>query len=335
MKNRYKTTSLLMRVLSLYVIFGIAGMPITIGYYIDTETLENNAFTTTSLDFVLEDDGGETINEGLFDKDEIYPPEDDVSATEEVFVVNEGDLDFKYEVTFEDFDGDTELCDELEVVIDQDSAEILDDYLQNTHNYEFEIDSDEDELDIEIYLTNDNEDLQDKSCKFDIEIFGWQTDSNGTSGFTDIESITGNEIETGWWVDPSVEVVVANGGEVYELGEVVTFEWNAESTDSSVSGDMEIDIYLSTDGGGSYPTLIVEDTANTGSYDWTSDVISDELKIRVIGDGCTIGLAGDRIYVMSQSRGKGLKGPCGTTPAETPFFAGSHIVIIVLGAQFL
>lgn len=65
--------------------------------------------------------------------------------------------------------------------------------------------------------------------------------------------------------NPEVEVTSPDGGEIYQIDEQVNIIWTA--TDSSF-GQYPISIYYSTNNGLSF-SLIEDNVANTGSYQWT------------------------------------------------------------------
>jgi hypothetical protein len=59
-----------------------------------------------------------------------------------------------------------------------------------------------------------------------------------------------------------IEVVVPNGGESWQVGTDQTIEW-------SWTGDIpEVDIFLSTNGGATYPVTLVESLTNDGDWLW-------------------------------------------------------------------
>jgi hypothetical protein len=77
------------------------------------------------------------------------------------------------------------------------------------------------------------------------------------------------------WPDmtrPSVELVAPDGGEVVDFLDELSVLWNA----SDASGIAAIDVYLSRDGGVTYPERIARDLPNTGACLW-----------RVTGTGST------------------------------------------------
>ena len=122
----------------------------------------------------------------------------------------------------------------------------------------------QDEIEFNIYLEGNDSDLQNKVCQFDLDFNANQIIAGG--GFSDEGKIISNEVKTGWWVNPDVEVLSPNGGEVWLLDSTHDITWNANSTDSSATA---------------YPTQLVNDTDNDGSFSWTIGVKSATMKIKI------------------------------------------------------
>lgn len=78
---------------------------------------------------------------------------------------------------------------------------------------------------------------------------------------------------------PTVTVTSPNGGESFEAGTTQPITWSA--TDNL--GVDHVDIYLSTDGGATYPEIVVTGEPNDGSYEWeVTQVESNNCVIKVI-----------------------------------------------------
>ena len=88
----------------------------------------------------------------------------------------------------------------------------------------------------------------------------------------------------GTTTEDTITVITPNGGEEYDVGDTVPVTWS-----STGSGISFVDLYYSTDGGGSY-ALIVSGTQNDGAYTWTApDVETTLAMIRAEGtDGVDI-----------------------------------------------
>jgi hypothetical protein len=77
---------------------------------------------------------------------------------------------------------------------------------------------------------------------------------------------------------PTVTVLAPDGGEVVEHNTEYEILWNADDN----VGVTEIRIYLSTDGGATYPTTVAEGQTDDGSYLWTvPDLDSKTARIKV------------------------------------------------------
>lgn len=262
LKKRTKTFLINIALLSL--IFNIAAMPITMCYFVDVETSNGNEFTAGSLDLSLRDSTDNQVTQKLFDSKINYGQE----VTKNVFVKKEGSLSFEYTITAEKISGSDSLCNALKVGIERDGVGGIYTGSLLGLNPSLDITGSQDEVSFRIYLDDNSSTLQDKECQFKIK-FDAKQQGISSGGFSSSEVIIDNKIETGWWVDPSVEIKVPNGGETYLVGDVVNIQWEASSTDSSSTSTMEINIYLSKDSGSTYPTQLATDTDNDGSFNWT------------------------------------------------------------------
>ncbi|MGD9402068.1 MAG: C25 family cysteine peptidase [bacterium] len=79
------------------------------------------------------------------------------------------------------------------------------------------------------------------------------------------EDVSDADFEISDMTPPSVTVTDPNGGEVWGIGTVHNITWSA--TDNI--GVTSVDLYLSTDGGSTFPTTIATGEANDGTYPWT------------------------------------------------------------------
>jgi hypothetical protein len=79
--------------------------------------------------------------------------------------------------------------------------------------------------------------------------------------------------------NPVVTVTAPNGGESIYAGDDYDITWTA-TDDVAVTF---VDIYLSTNGGGSYPTLIAAGEADDGAFTWTTpDTVAESCRVKVI-----------------------------------------------------
>jgi len=85
--------------------------------------------------------------------------------------------------------------------------------------------------------------------------------------------------------EPLVGVRTPNGGEVWTVGQPYDIEWTAIDDVAVV----DVDIYLSTDGGNTFPHVVDTGLPNTGTYSWTAPSMNaSACRIKVVandGDG--------------------------------------------------
>jgi hypothetical protein len=75
---------------------------------------------------------------------------------------------------------------------------------------------------------------------------------------------------------------VPNGGEIWTGGTTQNVTWNVANTDNGTVNCQFVNIYMSIDGGNSYPTLIASHVPNNGSYSSTVPNIATNNKIRYL-----------------------------------------------------
>jgi M6 family metalloprotease-like protein len=88
---------------------------------------------------------------------------------------------------------------------------------------------------------------------------------------------------------PSVTVNSPNGGESYDGGSMQTITWNA--TDNL--GVTTVDIYLSVNGGSTYPFTVATGETNDGTYDWPVERVNSAnclIKVVAHDDGLNDGI---------------------------------------------
>jgi len=79
--------------------------------------------------------------------------------------------------------------------------------------------------------------------------------------------------------NPTTYLKNCRGGEVFDPGEVVEVNWISDDN----IGVTDVDILLSTDGGASFDIVVVEGTADDGSYGWTvPDVFTTQGRLRIV-----------------------------------------------------
>lgn len=106
----------------------------------------------------------------------------------------------------------------------------------------------------------------------------WETLSNVERNLNFSLTVRDNALGGGQLVSDELEVFVTDDAGPFVVtsqdvassfvaGEVATINWDVANTDMAPISAETVDIYLSTDGGLTYPTLIVENVVNDGSYD--------------------------------------------------------------------
>lgn len=194
-KNKFRISFklIIIFILNLSVI-----IPNSTASFQDIETIEGNTVTTSTLDFSL----APSTN---FLPDTLTPGD---SATRDVGVVNDGSLDFQYNLSITQTSGDSDLCNALQVEARLNGAVQYSGSLSGLtattifnplDNWEFHVSFND-------YDSN----LQSKICKFDLVFSGEQI---GGNGFTDEETLA-STIYSGTWTPPltSGDVVI---NEVY------------------------------------------------------------------------------------------------------------------------
>lgn len=165
--------------------------------FLDEEKSEGNVFGASTLDFSVssETDFSPKISPSM-------------EILRSISISNEGLEDFQYQLSADNFSGDTALCDALEIKDD------LDDTFQSLNSY---VSSGTDNLtktdwNFTIRLIDNDDALADKTCDFDLVAESWQIGLvYGAGGFTDVETVS-SEVESEHWTNIADHLVV---NEVY------------------------------------------------------------------------------------------------------------------------
>lgn len=126
-------------------------------------------------------------------------------------VSNNGTMDIKYKVAFEKISGDNDLCDALQLIINDGSADIYNGELSSL-DYEFlavlGVGSNNN-YSFKVSLPSDaDESLENLSCGFNFVFTGWQSIfADNTQGWSDEEKIVDNLINTGEWLSEGDVVI--------------------------------------------------------------------------------------------------------------------------------
>ncbi|MFX0555657.1 reprolysin-like metallopeptidase [Maribacter sp. CXY002] len=106
----------------------------------------------------------------------------------------------------------------------------------------------------------------------------WETVSNIERNLNFSLTVRDNVLNGGQLVSDEVSVSVSNNAgpflvtsqnveATFEAGEVQTISWDVANTNLAPISAQTVDIFLSTDGGLTYPVTIAQDVPNNGSYD--------------------------------------------------------------------
>jgi len=216
-----KTLILLILVLLSFVFVkpSYAIAPVFTGF-LDKEVSTNNSFSASTLYFNLSDTADNPLGSPLFDFSGMLPAD---SQTKQVRITKGGNEDFKYNVSFVKTAGDDVLCSGLNIEAKLEGVTLYNGSLASISLLPIPtISGSYDDLEFIVSLPDGSSSLRNKSCSFDLVFKGWQTNSDGTWGFSDSHSIS-NNITSGTWTFPNTVVV----NEIMWMGSTVspTDEW--------------------------------------------------------------------------------------------------------------
>lgn len=183
-------TKSLIKITSLLLIIGLnwtglSAITSTVAYFNDTEDSQSNAIITATLDFHLE---------SASDFSPEVTPTQTTSRT--INLVNDGSLGFRYQVRAEQFSGDLDLCNALELIanLNGDGEEYNGDLTAFSYDPgEF---TDPESWQFTASLPSDAPSLENKTCSFKFIFEAIQLGE--CVGFNDVEEID-NNISTGSW----------------------------------------------------------------------------------------------------------------------------------------
>jgi len=170
----------------------------------DKETSINNNVSASTLYFSLSDTANGPLSSPLFDTSGMLPGG---SQTKQVRITKGGNEDFKYNISFVKTVGDDVLCSGLNIEAKVDGVTLYNSSLSSlSYSSAPIISGGSDDLEFTISLPSSSSSLKNKSCAFDLVFKAYQTNSDGTWGFSDQHSIS-NNIASGTWTS-SNEVVI-------------------------------------------------------------------------------------------------------------------------------
>jgi len=176
---------------------GFSQIKATNTFFSDVMLAEGNTFTAARLDFSLSSPPD-------FSPSPIYPyPSLSNSSSRQISLIQESDLDFQYDFQVSQISGHLGFCQALQLEVQ------LDGVIQYTGSlFSFNLSptivtGGQDDWEFILSFSDDDPDLQMKTCNFEIRFDAWQLNSDGTWGFIDQEIIV-NSINSGDWNGPII-----------------------------------------------------------------------------------------------------------------------------------
>jgi len=163
---------------------GISAVGQTLAYFSDIENSDGNTYNVATLDFSLSSSG---------DFSPLVTPVQSTSRA--ISVINHGSLGFEYTVYANEFSGDTNLCDILQLKANLDGEEKYNGSLAG-FTYDADEFSDPEDWQFTASLPSDNLEFENKTCNFKFVFEGVQL--GDCVGFSDTEKIE-NTIISGQW----------------------------------------------------------------------------------------------------------------------------------------
>jgi len=247
-----------LKLLILFVLGTICFISSTGSFYNDVEVADNNTFSAGTLDFSLRSDEANFVP----DPNQLYPAS---VATRSAYLNNTGSLSLQYQAEFEKVAGDDSLCSLLNLQVSLGLDVLYSGVLADFAGFSTPLILDpgiEDHLLLTVSLpAGADPSYSGKTCYFNLNFFGWQTNlANNTSGFTDVEVLTGNQLGTADFESPpapvlyqyAVDEVVNSAGLIQcwqivtdpqDLSNPVTYEYQAYSNSDYASGLIEENTY--------------------------------------------------------------------------------------------
>ncbi len=185
----------------------------------DSEATTNNQAITSTLDFAVRDNATSAVYDPtspLFFKTEMLPGDTIVVPLD---ITKEGSADFKYQIQKEYLIPSTNLCDGLTMEAKLEGTVVYSSALNTfvlpsavTHSGTI------DHWILTLGLPTDSADYRSKTCMFGVNFKAWQTDSDGTWGFTSEKKFSLNVIESANWPMPGDLVI----NELMWMGSIVS-----------------------------------------------------------------------------------------------------------------
>jgi hypothetical protein len=280
----------------------------------DVGSSNNNVVSAATLDIGLYDKTVSPITEDLFDGSPLVTPV--VSEDGSIIVKKEGVLDFKYFIKAKNMSGDTDLCNVLNISVEQDSSLVYDGRLTDLDNQTLTLSGSQDFLDFEIYVGSDANNVQEDTCNFDLVVRGFQTDSDGTWGFIDEEIIEDNVINSGVWAtsynsgDILINEIMWSGSSEHELDEWVELK-------NTTGEDIALTDWTLEGAAESSHVIELSGIIGAGDYYLLTHYDTDHSKA-AIKDSISPDLVDNSVHIRDQGEVLRLKDPAENEIDRTP-----------------
>jgi hypothetical protein len=164
----------------------------------------NNNFSASSLYFSLSDNLNNPLGSPVFNLSGMQPGD---SQTKQVRITKGGSEDFKYNVNFVKTAGDDVLCNGLNIQAKLEGVTLYNGSLASISlSPAPTISGNYDDWEFTVSLPDASSSLRNKSCAFDLVFKAYQTDSDGTWGFSDSHSISNNLASKTWTFSNAVVI---------------------------------------------------------------------------------------------------------------------------------
>lgn len=225
----------LVKIITLILSCSLSLIGITNAWLVDVEVSLGNSLAAATLDFSLSSDE-------LFTPDILSPGD---LTTRNIAIIKNGSLDFQYSGQVAKTGGDDDFCEILQLEAKKSGLiEYAGGLLAFNFNPALEIEPDgQDNWQMTVSFSDDNPDLQGRNCQFNFVFTGWQTDSDGSWGFTDEETLESNSIFSGWWADNTPPESEITGLDFSYT--TLNFEIGYFAEDPNTSGVKEVNLYYS------------------------------------------------------------------------------------------
>lgn len=196
----------------------------------DSASSTSNSFSASNLSLNLTDSDNNSIFYPLFYSSDLVPG---ASRSASFKINKDGTEDFKYNIYFFKTFGDDNLCNNLSIEAKLGNTILYDGSLGSLSIFPSPIITDgEDEWTLIVSLPDSSGELREKSCNFNLVVKGWQTNSDGSWGFSDSDSLN-NELSTTTWIVPDT---------VLEAGDQSSQTDSLESQEADPSAELDPDI---------------------------------------------------------------------------------------------